>query len=42
MKWQDYKEHIREEWEFHKRNPELFVVLAAYATAIIFAIFSDN
>jgi len=42
MKWQDYKEHLREEWEFHKRNPELLFVWAAYATAILFAIFSDN
>jgi hypothetical protein len=42
MKWQEYKEHMREEWEFHKRNPELFFVWAAYATAIIIALFSDN
>jgi hypothetical protein len=41
MNWQEYKEHLREEWEFHKRNPELFFVWAVYLISIIWCFISD-
>jgi hypothetical protein len=26
MKWKEYKESLKEEWDFHCRNPEMFLV----------------
>jgi hypothetical protein len=26
MDWREYRQHLREEWEFHCRHPELFLV----------------
>jgi hypothetical protein len=34
MNLKEYKEHLKDEWEFHKRNPELFAVWAAYVWAL--------
>jgi len=41
MKWQEYKEHLRDEWEFHKRNPELFIMWGAYIGAMAYCFLSD-
>ena len=41
MNWQEYKEHLREEWEFHKRHPELLLVWAVYLITIIWCFISD-
>jgi hypothetical protein len=38
MKWIGYKEHLREEWAFHKRHPELLLVWVAYLAAIIYCL----
>lgn len=26
MNWNEYKQHLKDEWEFHKRNPEMLLV----------------
>ena len=26
MDWKEYRQHLKEEWEFNRRNPELFIV----------------
>ena len=28
MKLSEYLEHLKDEWEFHKRHPELFILWA--------------
>jgi hypothetical protein len=42
MKWQEYKQALRDEWEFHKRNPEMFFVWGAYIGIIIYCFLSDK
>ncbi len=37
MNWQEYKQDMREEWEFHKRHPELIFVWIVYIIAFIYA-----
>ena len=27
MKWEDFKDELKWEWAFHKRNPELFILM---------------
>lgn len=27
MKWEDFKNELKWEWVFHKRNPELFILM---------------
>lgn len=37
MNRQNYIEHLKEDWEFHKRNPELILVWVAFIAAIVCA-----
>lgn len=41
MDWKQYREHLREEWEFHKRNPIMLFVWAVYITMMVWAIYSS-
>ena len=34
MKLKEYFGYMKEEWEFHKRNPVLFIFWAAWAYAL--------
>lgn len=36
MSLKEYKEHMKDEWEFHKRHPEMFLVWAVYILAVIY------
>jgi uncharacterized membrane protein len=42
MKWQEYKEYLKDEWEFHKRHPEMLFVWGVYILAIIYCFLSDR
>jgi hypothetical protein len=33
MSLKEYKGHLKDEWEFHKRNPKLFIMWAVYILA---------
>lgn len=33
MKWGEYKELLKDEWEFHKKHPEMFTVWVIYILA---------
>jgi hypothetical protein len=36
MTFKDYKNLLKDEWEFHKRNPEMFLVWAAILISSIY------
>lgn len=36
MSWEEYKKFLKEDWEFHKRHPEMFLVLGAILTIACF------
>ena len=37
VNWDEYKQHLKEEWEFHKRNPEMLFVWLVYLVSVIYA-----
>lgn len=37
MTLKEYLSYLKEDWDFHKRNPELFVVWAVYLYALYLA-----
>jgi len=38
MKWIEYKQHMAEEWEFHKRHPEMLLVWAIFIASWIYCL----
>lgn len=39
MDWDEYWQHLKDEWEFHRRNPEMFLVWATIVGGIIYCLF---
>jgi hypothetical protein len=37
MNWSDWKDEMKCEWEFHKRNPVMIIVWLSYLTMFYFA-----
>jgi hypothetical protein len=40
MTWKEYREIMKEEWQFHKRNPEMLVVFGVYVFIFVYLIFT--
>ena len=38
MSWKEYKELMVDEWRFHKRHPEMFLIWIMIAWALVLAI----
>ena len=41
MKWEDFKYELKWEWQFHKRNPELFILMLIIIGMPIYFIFKE-
>ncbi len=39
MDWNEYRQHLKEEWEFHKRHPEMFLVWIVIVGGPIYYLF---
>ncbi len=39
MSWKEYKEQMKEEWDFYRRNPEMFLVWFVILSSVGFLIF---
>jgi hypothetical protein len=39
MNWEEYKEHLKDEWEFQKRNPEILVLTVLTILGNLYVIF---
>lgn len=42
MNWTEYKQHLKEEWDFHKRHPHLLFLWVVYLISIIYAFTHDE
>ena len=42
MKWVDYKEHLKEAWEIHKRHPELLFIWSVLVGSWLYYIIKDK
>lgn len=42
MNWNEYKQHLNEEWAFHKRHPELLFLWLVYAFSIACLIYKGT
>jgi len=41
MKWEDFKYELKWEWQFHKRNPELLILMLIIIGMPIYFIFKE-
>jgi hypothetical protein len=41
MKWKDFKCELKQEWAFHKRNPELLILLLIIIGLLLYYIFKE-
>ena len=42
MKWEDFKDELKWEWAFHKRNPELLILMLIIIGMPIYFIFKET
>lgn len=38
MTLQEYKQHLKEEWQFHKRHPEMILVWVVYLVSFVWVV----
>jgi hypothetical protein len=38
MSWQEYKEQMRDEWEFYKRNPSFPIIMILWLGTVLWAL----
>lgn len=42
VNWTEHKRHLKEEWAFYKRHPELLFLWMAYAFSIAYLIYKGT
>jgi len=38
MGWKEYRQHLKDEWDFHCRNPEMFLVWGVIVGGFIYCL----
>ena len=42
VNWDEYRQHLKEEWAFYKRHPELLFLWLIYAVATAYLIYKGT